>query len=225
MRKASEILINSQQTLSWTFRELSLARVRASNPLVTTPTHLEIPELEIGVQELDDSTSPQESNFSKMLRRQEEPAGSTTMPSGLFEALENTPLLLNPTPLPMPDSTSAFPFIADISSPLGDDRPTNKPHRWRAMHEVVVTGFTAIPAVMLALLLNLLDAISYGIIIFPASSSLLPSSASQSGISMFFARCERALSQLQRHNTNAIASAHSFPKWYTLWEAPLSREL
>jgi hypothetical protein len=160
-----------------------------------------------------------------MLRGRDE--SQQGLPSGLFEALENTPLLLNPTPLPMPDTERAFPFIADLYSPLGEAQPVNKPHRWRQMQEIATTGFSAIPAVMLALLLNLLDAISYGIIIFPASSSLLPSSASQSGISMFFARYERALSPFWRttKQTNAMASVPLFRKWYTLLVALLSGEL
>lgn len=49
----------------------------------------------------------------------------------------------------------------------------------------IATGF---PAALLALLLNLLDAMSYGIIIFPPKDLLLPANAAQSGISMFLAR-------------------------------------
>ncbi|KAI8918399.1 sulfate transporter family-domain-containing protein, partial [Powellomyces hirtus] len=44
-----------------------------------------------------------------------------------------------------------------------------------------------IPAVILALILNLLDAMSYGIIIFPTAESYIPDTAIQSGISMFLA--------------------------------------
>jgi hypothetical protein len=43
----------------------------------------------------------------------------------------------------------------------------------------------AIPAVLLATTLNLLDAVSYGMIIFPASSQSIPETAASAGISMF----------------------------------------
>ncbi|KAI9106194.1 sulfate transporter family-domain-containing protein [Phlyctochytrium arcticum] len=46
---------------------------------------------------------------------------------------------------------------------------------------------TLSPAVMLALILNLLDAMSYGIIIFPSGDENIPDTAQQAGISMFLA--------------------------------------
>ena len=52
---------------------------------------------------------------------------------------------------------------------------------------LVLQGLRSIPAVLLAVVLNLLDAMSYGIIIFPASDGRLPATAAQSGISMFLA--------------------------------------
>ncbi|KAI9204235.1 sulfate transporter family-domain-containing protein [Polychytrium aggregatum] len=45
----------------------------------------------------------------------------------------------------------------------------------------------ALPAVVLGVILNLLDAMSYGIIIFPSGDKHIPESAPQSGISMYFA--------------------------------------
>ncbi|KAJ8330548.1 hypothetical protein O5D80_001526 [Batrachochytrium dendrobatidis] len=57
----------------------------------------------------------------------------------------------------------------------------------KTVGSVAQTGIKAIPAVCLAVMLNLLDAMSYGIIVFPASSTYVPDSAVQSGISMFFA--------------------------------------
>lgn len=48
-------------------------------------------------------------------------------------------------------------------------------------------AFVAVPAVILGLTLNLLDAVSYGVIIFPASDEWMPSNSIQSGISLFFA--------------------------------------
>ncbi|KAJ3125549.1 hypothetical protein HK098_000168 [Nowakowskiella sp. JEL0407] len=53
--------------------------------------------------------------------------------------------------------------------------------------EIGANGLRSIPAVILGLILNILDAMSYGIIVFPQSDPLMPSSATQSGISMFFA--------------------------------------
>ncbi|KAI8823013.1 sulfate transporter family-domain-containing protein [Fimicolochytrium jonesii] len=47
--------------------------------------------------------------------------------------------------------------------------------------------FATMPAVVLALILNLLDAMSYGIIIFPSADGYIPDTAIQSGISMFLA--------------------------------------
>jgi hypothetical protein len=43
----------------------------------------------------------------------------------------------------------------------------------------------SVPAVLLATTLNLLDAVSYGMIIFPATSKSIPETASASGISLF----------------------------------------
>lgn len=45
-----------------------------------------------------------------------------------------------------------------------------------------------IMAVFLGIILNLLDAISYGIIIFPSNDSFIPNTAAQAGISMFLSR-------------------------------------
>ncbi|KAJ1566320.1 hypothetical protein HK405_010272, partial [Cladochytrium tenue] len=54
---------------------------------------------------------------------------------------------------------------------------------WSA--DVGLSALKSIPAVMLGLILNLLDALSYGIIIFPALGASIPASAPQAGISMF----------------------------------------
>ncbi|TPX30574.1 hypothetical protein SmJEL517_g05888 [Synchytrium microbalum] len=60
-------------------------------------------------------------------------------------------------------------------------------HGPRDVMSVSVTGLKSIPAVILGLLLNVLDAMSYGIIVFPASDMRMPASATHSGISMFLA--------------------------------------
>lgn len=45
----------------------------------------------------------------------------------------------------------------------------------------------SLPAVFLGLLLNVLDAMSYGIIVFPASDTHIPQDSTYAGISMFLA--------------------------------------
>ncbi|KAI8911753.1 sulfate transporter family-domain-containing protein [Gorgonomyces haynaldii] len=57
----------------------------------------------------------------------------------------------------------------------------------RSERNILLDGIKGTPGALLALLLNLLDAMSYGIIIFPASDPHMPSTASQAGISMFLA--------------------------------------
>lgn len=47
------------------------------------------------------------------------------------------------------------------------------------------SGLGMLPAVLLGLILNVLDAMSYGIIIFPSLDGI-PSTSMQAGISMFF---------------------------------------
>ena len=58
---------------------------------------------------------------------------------------------------------------------------------FKQFKNILTTGVFSLPAVLLALLLNLLDAMSYGIILFPTSSNAIPESATQAGISMFLA--------------------------------------
>jgi SulP family sulfate permease len=66
---------------------------------------------------------------------------------------------------------------------LQDTLPITKNWHERVLGEAVF----AMPAVLLATMLTLLDAISYGIIIFPASDIHLPTTAPHAGISMFLA--------------------------------------
>ncbi|KAJ3204599.1 hypothetical protein HK099_001084, partial [Clydaea vesicula] len=51
----------------------------------------------------------------------------------------------------------------------------------------LVDSFLSLPAVFLGLMLTILDAMSYGIIIFPASDKVVPETAARAGISMFLA--------------------------------------
>ncbi|KAH6581218.1 hypothetical protein BASA61_009176 [Batrachochytrium salamandrivorans] len=72
---------------------------------------------------------------------------------------------------------------------------------------VAWTGVGAIPAVCLGVTLSLLDAMSYGIIIFPASNTYVPESAAQSGISMFLAStmiAQIVLTEMQGASDHAI---------------------
>jgi SulP family sulfate permease len=64
-------------------------------------------------------------------------------------------------------------------------RPSQASGNPKKMWGVVTTGIYAIPAVLLATMLTLLDAISYGIIIFPPSDPHIPATGAQAGISMF----------------------------------------
>ncbi|TPX53903.1 hypothetical protein SeMB42_g00542 [Synchytrium endobioticum] len=60
-------------------------------------------------------------------------------------------------------------------------------HAPKNIASVSITGLKSIPAVSLGLMLNVLDAMSYGVIVFPASDSRMPKTVTNSGISMFLA--------------------------------------
>jgi SulP family sulfate permease len=65
------------------------------------------------------------------------------------------------------------------------------PSKWDARliaHELVVKPASVLPAVFLGLLLNLLDALSYGIILFPLGEDIF-SSMGADGVSMFYVSC------------------------------------
>jgi SulP family sulfate permease len=65
------------------------------------------------------------------------------------------------------------------------------PSKWDARliaHELVVKPVSVLPAVFLGLLLNLLDALSYGIILFPLGEDIF-SSMGADGVSMFYVSC------------------------------------
>ncbi|KAF7416286.1 hypothetical protein PC9H_002551 [Pleurotus ostreatus] len=61
-------------------------------------------------------------------------------------------------------------------------RETNNVDNWRS-------AVKALPAVLLGSLLNILDGVSYGMIIFPASSVFAEHQAGPMGVSMFFVSC------------------------------------
>jgi SulP family sulfate permease len=65
------------------------------------------------------------------------------------------------------------------------------PSKWDARtvaHELLVRPVSVLPAVFLGLLLNLLDALSYGIILFPLGEEVF-SSMGPDGVSMFYVSC------------------------------------
>ena len=101
------------------------------------------------------------------------------------DVLENTPLLEE-------GSLRLIPLFIDSNQlPLegsrAQDRPPRSPKN-NKLAQALALALKSLPAVILAVLLNMLDAMSYGVIIFPASSDIIPDTAAQSGISMFLAR-------------------------------------
>ena len=80
--------------------------------------------------------------------------------------------LCETTPLLMP--------LAEDDEPLFTN-PSHDDHDSSMLNTVLYS----LPAVLLATTLNLLDAVSYGMIIFPATSRSIPDTAASSGISMF----------------------------------------
>lgn len=64
---------------------------------------------------------------------------------------------------------------------------TDKKSWFPGMAQLSFQALSSLPAVFLAVMLNLLDAMSYGIIIFPPSDVHMPASSVQGGISMFLA--------------------------------------
>ena len=142
-----------------------------------------IPEEDLKKKDPTEQIEPPVSQLSVLKRLSDE---------DLHRPFELDPL--ETTPLLQPSRTSTW----DPRSPITQDRPvvldlhqtvSRQSKGWSSsISSVATTSLFAIPAVLLALLLNLLDAMSYGIIIFPASSDIIPETAPQSGISMFLVR-------------------------------------
>ncbi|KAJ3008097.1 hypothetical protein HKX48_008773 [Thoreauomyces humboldtii] len=103
-------------------------------------------------------------------------AGGLELPA---EVDENTPLLVESL-YPKPQRGRASRFVAGLGSSVKNFRP-------RDILSYSVFVMATIPAVVLALILNVLDAMSYGIVIFPNAESYIPDTAIQAGISMFLA--------------------------------------
>ncbi|KAG7662210.1 uncharacterized protein J8A68_004220 [[Candida] subhashii] len=67
--------------------------------------------------------------------------------------------------------------------------PTEKQHpKPSILHQVIIQPFTYLPAVFLGTLLNILDGLSYGMIMFPIGDAIF-SSLGPSGLSMFYISC------------------------------------
>ena len=76
--------------------------------------------------------------------------------------------------------------IGDISyKPVGEQELTQEPSK---LHKLVIQPLNYIPAVFLGTLLNILDGLSYGMIMFPISESIFASLA-PAGLSMFYVSC------------------------------------
>lgn len=83
----------------------------------------------------------------------------------------------------------AYPSIRKII--LDTTHTLSSPKSWdlkEAAHTALVRPVTVLPAVFLGVLLNLLDALSYGIILFPLGEEVF-SSMGADGVSMFYVSC------------------------------------
>jgi SulP family sulfate permease len=122
-----------QQTMSWTYKELSCLDTLYSK----SPTAVDSPPKQVRISETVVEFDENRTDFVETAN----------------DDLESQPLL----PTRLPDENILQQLIYSI------------------------------PAVSLAVMLTILDALSYGIIIFPSSDPHIPSSGRQAGISMFLA--------------------------------------
>nr|KAJ3422856.1 hypothetical protein HK105_005940 [Polyrhizophydium stewartii] len=162
-------LFRRKQTLSWAYRELRLAR--RSDPLL-------------------DSSDPDGRGLSPTSLLTEQlaqlPAAGPALSSGDLSAS----LAFGVDGDGANMDTGAGDDTEDPPSSDYDGAESPSTKSWFSadnVRDIALTGIKSIPAVCLAVILNLLDAMSYGIIIFPASDTHVPESAAQSGISMFLA--------------------------------------
>jgi sulfate permease, SulP family len=97
-----------------------------------------------------------------------------------------------PTPLPMPPNglvnaaappVRKMPFAARLHRLRAHAAHAASP---AALRSTLATSARALPAVMLGALLNVLDGVSYGMIIFPASGVFAAAALGPAGVSMFF---------------------------------------
>lgn len=96
---------------------------------------------------------------------------------------ESTPLLG-----PSPAFQSSSSYYGVIFSRSLKSVTVPKPTQIRqALHDTAIVSLRAIPAVLLGSLLNILDGVSYGMIIFPTSAPF--TNLGPMGVSMFFVSC------------------------------------
>lgn len=91
-----------------------------------------------------------------------------------------TPLISKQNPRYVPE-----PPHGETYSSYDDSKDTPRPSR---LHQLVVKPINYLPAVFLGTLLNILDGLSYGMIMFPVSETLF-SSMGPIGLSMFYVSC------------------------------------
>ncbi|KAL1742153.1 sulfate transporter family-domain-containing protein [Schizophyllum fasciatum] len=106
------------------------------------------------------------------------------LPTPARDADERTPLLVV-TPPPTGDVSNAPPSKgpAPLDCLRKSIRRTLTPE---AVTNVAAQGVKALPAVLLGTLLNILDAVSYGILVFPTSEPFISLGITSAGVSMFF---------------------------------------
>ncbi|KAJ7074561.1 sulfate transporter family-domain-containing protein [Mycena amicta] len=93
-----------------------------------------------------------------------------------------------PDPVPVSPSPPTSPeFIATESTPLLHTKSTTTKALRSALATTLIQSFSALPAVVLGCLLNILDGVSYGMIIFPATAPF--DGLGPMGVSMFFVSC------------------------------------
>ncbi|KAI8900204.1 sulfate transporter family-domain-containing protein [Globomyces pollinis-pini] len=153
-----------QQTMSWTFRELSSYAVGES------PAS-EQPLTENGQPSNDENSPVLAGKPSLYLPTQPAVVPEERLDETEHNVTETTPLITITT------STSARASAVPAAT-LNDFTYDN-------VKSVCKTGLLSLPAVCLAVMLTLLDAMSYGIIVFPHSDPHIPVTGPQAGISMF----------------------------------------
>ncbi|KAF7293231.1 Sulfate transporter family protein [Mycena chlorophos] len=135
--------------------------------------------------------SPLSRSGSVTPRNRGQPSGLSLMRPESFTPLPATPSppqVATPEPPPSPPTNPEPP--ATENTPLLSTSPSRAPTT-KAIRSFVATtvsqSLSAIPAVVLGCLLNILDGLSYGMIIFPATPPF--DGLGPTGVSMFFVTC------------------------------------
>jgi hypothetical protein len=166
-----------QQTMSWTMKELSRTNQKS-------PAHFSLLASQLAGQNEKTDMSKDDCSNTSPASTSRDPVSTSLYSHKLGpeflgnKYFESDAEIEYDELVPLMHSAYVSPVFGSSTTP-----PVQK-----SSESLVVEALNAFPAVVLALLLNLLDAMSYGIIIFPASDIHLPSTAAQAGISMFLAR-------------------------------------